>query len=355
MIHRSVAIAFIVASATHASAAGPVKLDRFKVNCVTTGYYSCQQPALVFVHGIWGSASTWRKGSASWPQLVADDPAMKAFDIYLINYDTYLSPHPNAKVSATQLEKEIRAVLQPEMDRYQAVYIVAHSLGGNLIRQYLAQVKISHFPDPHEYMRRYKGLFLLATPVTGSDKQKFAKYVLGSETLRSLAPISENDYLQELNETWEGLQFRLTNAGHPIMVWAAFEKRPLFGLSLIVTQESAVAATKSPIAACLEPDDDIRGFDRDHESIVKPTGDKDEVYTWVRGQLLKYIVLNTNLEWSIVDKPKVMEDAIRAAKQGNCDTAIQAAFFTQEHNPRVVDALMLDIGPRQVCSYLCRR
>jgi pimeloyl-ACP methyl ester carboxylesterase len=267
----------------------------------------CRKPAVVFVHGIAGAADTWRtrEGLPSWPDLMKQDSDLSGrFSIYELDYLTHTettSRRIGTIPTANNLVESIVRVAKSTLARHPSVYFVCHSLGGNIARHYLVLMSI----ESSEELSRYKGLFLLGTPVEGSS---LARYANAAGQLRALDPksaggsyqvsatlmaLESNDYLRFLNQLWSGLVKAATKRKQPIDVWAAYEKKSMFPLPIIVTEQSATAAVPRTLNSTLPTRDRVCGFDKDHFELAKPSGLDDLVYVWVKGELLKSVGART--------------------------------------------------------------
>jgi hypothetical protein len=205
---------------------------------------------------------------------MAEDRDLSKFDIFRVDYRT-----AGQGASATELVAAIFENLRPTLHKYDSVYFVCHSLGGNLMLDYLVALKLAT-PNPHAYIKRHRGLFLLGTPLHGSNVARYAAWVNGTEALRVLTPIRDNDFQQLTLKNFSLVQQRLRSLyGTPIKIWVGYEMRPVVpGTPVIVTQESS-----NVFADTVEK----QGFDRNHIDLVKPRSRADDVYKWVKEHLLK--------------------------------------------------------------------
>jgi pimeloyl-ACP methyl ester carboxylesterase len=248
----------------------------------------CSRPAIVFVHGLAGSAGSWRAApdKPSWPELMKADLQLAAFDVYELDYITHAQSAP-VPPTAQAIVDSVRRVLPPRLENYNTIYLICHSLGGNLMRHYLAL----QYLGADDSAKKYRGMFLLGTPTEGTSAARFGQLLMigvGTGTgpvVRTLTVLQDNDYLQLLDASWSQLTARLQKAGMPFKVWAGYEKRPVYGVT-VVDESSAVAAVRK-MSGKGSPDDRIRGFEqKDHISLIKPESVDDPVYKWVKSKLL---------------------------------------------------------------------
>ena len=107
----------------------------------------CSSPcrfALFFLHGFSGNPdSTWGEGSSSWPTLVASDPALGSrMDVYKVRYTSSWFSHLNMGTIVAALGSKLDAKMRE--NKYEKVVLIAHSLGGNVSRNYLNHVKLTY-------------------------------------------------------------------------------------------------------------------------------------------------------------------------------------------------------------------
>jgi pimeloyl-ACP methyl ester carboxylesterase len=245
---------------------------------------------LIFVHGLGGSVATWQSDDTSWPILVAGDADLTPFDVFRLDYMTHSTGAPK-RPTAQQIVESMLRVLDPTLAKYQAVYMICHSLGGNLMRHYLAQRDMQR--DNRSAVPRRTGLFLLGTLVEGSDLARYKTianiYAGGTlPALEVLQVIETNPYLEFVNAIWKSkLQRELKLGGPTTRVWAGYETVKTGGTFIVVTKTSATAlvrdSARSPESSS---ERQIKRFAKDHFSLVKPANRGDEVYRWVKEELL---------------------------------------------------------------------
>ncbi|MEC8483507.1 MAG: alpha/beta fold hydrolase, partial [Pseudomonadota bacterium] len=118
---------------------------------------------LVFVHGFVGNGTdTWtnEETTAYWPAIVSKDPLFDRADILVYDYpSSFISQNITINELAKRMEIELRSS-GVNIQAYEEVLFVAHSMGGLVVRQYLLAN-----PDIANHV---KGLFLFATPMKGS-------------------------------------------------------------------------------------------------------------------------------------------------------------------------------------------
>jgi pimeloyl-ACP methyl ester carboxylesterase len=261
---------FIQAALIFSANARVTILQEGNLNCPAP----CPRIAVVFVHGLTGSRETWINVStgSSFPKLLAEDPALQdKLDVYSVNYASLWNSGPPIAQVTRELSTELDHLFKDT--RYSKIVFIAHSLGGNIARDYLAHVKLAY---GHAALSRFRLVITLGTPFNGASLSNFAYLFSGNEQVRSVIDIRRNDFLQLLEQTQtDYLTKKLNNQCNPLEFDAGYETQPVGGLALIVTKESAtVGATRN------------EGFHKNHIELPKPPNRDDEVYGWVRNELL---------------------------------------------------------------------
>jgi pimeloyl-ACP methyl ester carboxylesterase len=239
-----------------------------------------KRDAIFFLHGLFGSNETWRPTTwwfwpgTSFPELIVSDSALNCYDVYTIEYDSFLvSSSPDVTAITNMLELELRPYVGPD-SKYRNIIFISHSLGGNLFRNYLLRLKVVNPLGAHEIMSKFRIAIFLGTPFTGAGMASGAGLVLPNPQVGSLVDVG-NDYLQLLNATSIAIDEKHFTWRCPSMrFYSAYEKRPTYG-KLIVPQSAATVNTY----AC-------KGFDDDHLTLAKPSDANAEIYKSVRDLLV---------------------------------------------------------------------
>lgn len=236
----------------------------------------CARTAVIFIHGLTGSAATWvnDETGASFPDLLLkdDDPELSGkLDVYTVEYASLW----NAGKSVVEVTKAVSY----ELDRliftkqYRKVILIAHSLGGNIAREYLVHVTASY---GHAALGRIPMLITLGTPVEGAKLANYASLFSSNEQVRSLIEIHKNDFLQLLGQTSSDvLTKRLNNHCSLIEFDAGYETKGVTGL-IIVSKESATAQATRTAG---------EDWGKNHLQLPKPADRTDKVYAWVQSEL----------------------------------------------------------------------
>lgn len=133
------------------------------------------QSVLIFIHGVLGSPDgTWKNEETGnyWPELVLRDTAFKNFDVYVVGYNT---PKFSNALNLEQLSENLEVQLRSAgLFSYEAVFIIAHSMGGLIVKRILAGLAI----DASRELQKVKAVFLIATPNHGAEVARLAQLLL---------------------------------------------------------------------------------------------------------------------------------------------------------------------------------
>ncbi len=197
--------------------------------------------AVVFIHGIRDNGrDAWRnKNGQYWPSLVASEAP--TWDVYVEQYQDDVPVH--------EVGNALRVDLDSVFEDYDRVFVVAHSMGGLVIRDYLIR-------NP-KFGKKVAGMFLLATPSLGSPLANLAsKLGVGNKQSRDLRTVDVNPFMRNQTQEWKRL-------GLPIRTECAYETRKTW-LFEVVDGDSANALCSEDAAA----------MDASHTSIAKPSCDQ---------------------------------------------------------------------------------
>lgn len=234
--------------------------------------------AIVFVHGLTGSADTWKNANgAYWPALIGGDGDMSRFDVFRIDYDSFrLSSSPDVDALDDGVYSRM-AVLKD----YKSITIIAHSLGGLITQRYLQTVNLR---ETHLGLNRFRLAILFGTPSEGSNLANYAAWLSDNPTLRVLGSFKTNDYAKLLTkQMWFTMQKHEGTGCRSLRIFAGVETKDISGLR-IVTAESAERGAY----AC-------RNFPFDHIDLTKPTTVDDVRYMSVKALLLNCLAGDLNV------------------------------------------------------------
>ena len=198
---------------------------------------------IVFVHGIFGDGrSTWTSGDFYWPKEIASDPTFAGADVFVYAYPTGLW----ATFSIDELAENLRLYLTlKDMNKYDNVVFLTHSMGGLVVRDYLLKNR--------EIAARTKFIYFYSTPTSGSEiAGVITLAVKVNPQLSKMVPMKPEDFLADQVRQWNDAQFKIGS-------YCAYEKRATLGVLVVEMKSSALLCNKP-----LDP------IDANHIDIVKP-------------------------------------------------------------------------------------
>jgi hypothetical protein len=156
-----------------------------------------------------------------------------------------------------------------KVHRYPKVVFVAHSLGGDIARAYLIHVAGRY---GHASLARFRLVYTFGTPLEGSPRAYFNKLSLNPQT-RVLLPLKINDFLQFTNLLMRDVDAKHKEYCPSLRFLAGYETKPLPGVGIIVSKESATLDSN-----------ESKAFHENHIEMVKPANrtDPDSAYMWVK-------------------------------------------------------------------------
>lgn len=231
--------------------------------------------AVVFVHGLFSSASAWR----NFDDLIASDPALGGLAVLHFEYSSpkfRLSPLkciPDYNVVADNLQ----TYLEIETAEYSNLILVSHSQGGLIIQRYLARtLSRSRAQD----LKRIRRIIFLACPNSGSELFAIVRrgmWFWRHPQERELRPI--NEAVTEAQQIVLGRIVHATSVSPdqcpiPIVAYAGESDR-------VVTPASAkgVFANTGVIPG-------------DHFTILRPTSPEHRAYTTLRANFLPVLKMS---------------------------------------------------------------
>jgi hypothetical protein len=176
---------------------------------------------ILFIHGLGGSKETW----GQFPVLIENDEAFKGCDVDCFIYDTSLielssiasltnkavsifSPRGilawiskaltigSAKSNLPKIQKVadlLKSHITLDCEEYEEIYLIAHSMGGLVARQYLNDMILSQ-----DKTLKVKKLMLYAVPNNGSALAKVS-HLYGHTQIKQLN--ADNDFIDLLNRS----------------------------------------------------------------------------------------------------------------------------------------------------------
>ncbi len=219
---------------------------------------------IVFVHGIFEDAiDTWTNSTgkrAYFPQLVADDPDLKGFDVYVAEYPSQRTATPKFTIDDAVSHLEQRLEHDHVFSGHNQVIFVCHSMGGIVAERFMLKDR--------EEAKKVVLMVLYAVPQEGSSLANFGRLLLrGNKQLEALVSRDVNLYLDNLDAEWR-------KAGFAAAMTCIYETRPTMGFTVVDRR----GATR----LCREEAAPVNGT---HSEVVKPLSREDEPYVILRNAL----------------------------------------------------------------------
>jgi pimeloyl-ACP methyl ester carboxylesterase len=170
---------------------------------------------MVFVHGVFGDASTtWDGNHGSWPDLLTSDHTFDDADIFVYSYPTGL----DAIFSIDELAEDMRRVFSANsVSTYKKIIYVSHSMGGLVTRAYLLKNR--------EVAKRTAFAFFFSTPTTGSQIANIVQLATNNPQISKMRIMVPEDYLGDQYRQWLSAQFSFPSH-------CAYEKRLISHMGL---------------------------------------------------------------------------------------------------------------------------
>jgi predicted outer membrane repeat protein len=189
-----------------------------------------EKPVILFVHGLNGDAyETWNKADHSFMQMMARDPDFADYAVASVQYRSNIFWR---RPSIPQLATKFGECLKEKFSKNSHIVIIAHSLGGIIARQGLAQ------SDLPKRQHQFVTLITLASPFEGSELSNFTSGLSACGiTSSQLSALGVNsDLLQLCESNWNSL---LQSCGPQIRQFAASEGKAVAGIVPVVSRSSA--------------------------------------------------------------------------------------------------------------------
>jgi pimeloyl-ACP methyl ester carboxylesterase len=227
---------------------------------------------LIFVHGVSGSAEgTWKNDETGSyrPELVLNDTAFKNFDVYVVGYNTpKFSNALNLEQLSGNLEVQLRSA---GLFNYDAVFVIAHSMGGLIVKRILTGLAI----DADKDLQKVKAVFLIATPNHGAEVARLAQLLQSRNPQFGDMTDQGNRYLEVVDDLWIKLMnARLHTRGRWPQAYCAYETKPTFGIRVVTNESARTQCDNIPYA-----------LESDHLGVVKPPSYNFPPYPWIAYQI----------------------------------------------------------------------
>jgi hypothetical protein len=238
--------------------------------------------AVVFVHGFTGGSSTWKnKGGETFKDLLlTEEDLSEVFDMYEFEYFSKITDIFHADViqkaisllgfrpkvrynrPIKSLADELRSFIQLNLDEYESVVLIGHSMGGLICKE----VILSHVRGDGPEIIGYGSI---AVPHKGSlDSMLFALININS---KELVPL--NAYSSDLNNRWVDKKSSLPDSIY------------------VIGQHDQYVPESSGIPFICK----FLNVPHDHNTICKPASKADSAYKAIQ-KFLKKIAKNTKMQ-----------------------------------------------------------
>jgi triacylglycerol esterase/lipase EstA (alpha/beta hydrolase family) len=183
----------------------------------------------IFVHGILGDPRGTFTNAATkkfWPELIADDSDMDAFDVISLSFDADVT----SKMSLEQIATMVRVTLEDRhiLSDYDEIYFITHSMGGLVVKRLLLDLWQARSPVLEQQI---SGVIFISTPAKGANAADYLEILnrmVGMRPLVDLRTYDANTYLQILENQWKDFFDHRRNE-HVPKVFVAYETQPTYG------------------------------------------------------------------------------------------------------------------------------
>ncbi|WP_454065163.1 DUF7379 domain-containing protein [Candidatus Nitrospira salsa] len=219
---------------------------------------------IILVHG-WGGnkVTTW----GNFGQYLLQEPKLKDYRVFYYQYPTGAFGHnPHISDVANNLAQSLKNCCSSSNE-----YIfIAHSMGGIVVKEYI----LNRLRNGQAPSLKVNKVFLIATPNTGADLAKWARYVPGipKAQLKSIGGVNDSFLRQQLRDWHLHVEAKSPEL-HPVL------KKRIKTVAIYATNDGVVSIASATdrfphsIAAI---DNDV-GRIYDHTNIVKPVSPSDFV------------------------------------------------------------------------------
>jgi len=234
-----------------------------------------QKKLIIFVHGLLGGPeSTWTnpENGASWPRLIAADPELKGYDVYVYGY---MSPAYGPASNVNELASRFGQQLKDEkiFSNYDDISFITHSMGGIVTKRMLNMLNT---PSQVQLLKKVRCVLYISVPSNGANLAALASWLSYNPQFKSILPRGAADFLQSVESDWATMLNDRTSLSPFPRTFSAYETLPTRGFRVV-----------SELYISHRSDAPIQPFDYDHFSIVKPRDRNSEVYVWAKSRILE--------------------------------------------------------------------
>ena len=202
---------------------------------------------VLFVHGLGGGEGTFGK----FEKLIKDDPDLNYSTSIFLYPTSVTNMIPMSKFARVQtLSDALKTFINHTLREFDEIVLVAHSLGGLLVRQYL----LTEWNSRRE--TKVKKIIFYAVPQDGAGLAKVSSYISWRhQHLKQLTRASE--FLENLNNSW-----------------ATSKIESEYEMKIVIAAGDEVVSENSSRANFRHLEIEVLA-DKGHSSIVKPVNEKD--------------------------------------------------------------------------------
>ncbi len=297
---------------------------------------------IVFVHGVLGDIdNTWANSQTgkSWPQLIAEDPALKDYDVYVFGYSSPSNGNAsNIREIATRMNTELHD--EKMFRNYGEIDFITHSMGGLVTKRMLDTMNT---PDDYFDLEKVHSVIYISVPSGGAHIAEVASWFSSNPQFRSMSPSESSEFLQSLDEDWQHVM-RERSAPHPFprafVAYETISTKSVKVVPLLFTSQLS--------------DSPIMGFDYNHVDIVKPESYGNEVYKWARARIIDSSLIQPApaVQEQGVPPPVVSAAVATPPQEATSSPAIGAAGATQHQIATPSPAIGAPIGTKYRYTFL---
>jgi pimeloyl-ACP methyl ester carboxylesterase len=197
---------------------------------------------------------------------MGDDPAFQDFDRIALSH--------TCNFTIEEVQENLRDQIERAgiFLRYNGIYIIAHSMGGLIVKRMLATLNT---PAEVDKLRRIKAALFLSTPTQGAPLAVVGSLFRWCNTQLSDLRTADgrNSFLQAVENDWARLWRARGFEAFPL-AYGAYESNSILGFDVVTR-----------IYAASQYDRNLSALDEDHVSIVKPETINAPSYQWVKARI----------------------------------------------------------------------